>query len=175
MSRRNQRRDMNPPPQQLPQPQPCQGDLPAPAMDPQQIEALVAAANVMATAVTNQTQVIQQLGQALQNTQQPQQQQPQQQQPPLAFHKSPLTAVPAGIYDYTSKDGKKHYEQAMAPLFGKKDKYIVEPDKFKTFMEKLKGRAKDIGLINPNWIGMVPEDANGQHIPRLWNQVPGTD
>ena len=152
MSRRNQRREVNPPPQQLPQPQPQQGGLPAPAMDPRQIEALVAAANATATAVTNQTQVIQQLGQALQNAQQPQQQQQlqPQQQPPPAFHRSPLTAVPAGIYDYTSKDGKKHYEQATAPLFGKEDKYDVEPDKFKTFMEKLKGRAKDIGLIDPN-------------------------
>ena len=71
-------------------------------MDPRQIGALVAAANVMATMVTNQMQVIQQLGQALQNVQQQlqQQQQPQQQQQaPPAFHRSPLTAVPASIYD----------------------------------------------------------------------------
>ena len=68
-------RDANPPPQQPQQPQPRQRGLLAPAIDPRQIEALVAVANAMATAVTNQTQVIQQLGQALQNAQQLQQQQ----------------------------------------------------------------------------------------------------
>ena len=92
----------------------------------------------MATTVANQTQMMQQLGQDLQNAQQQQQQQQPQQQAPPAFYRSPLTAVPAGIYNYTSKDGKKHYEQATVPLFRKEDKHNVELDKFKTFMEKLK-------------------------------------
>ena len=77
------------------------------------------------------------------------------------FHRSPLAAVmeQSGYLDYSSKSIKKFYEQATRPLLGRDEKFDVEPEKFQAFMEKLEGRAKDLGCLTPGRIGMVPEDA----------------
>jgi hypothetical protein len=113
----------------------------------------VQAAQGIAAALANQNQVMQQVGQAVQGMNPPAQQQQAGQ-----FHRAPLAAVPAGVIDYSTKEGKKHHEMATKPLFPKDEKFDVEPAKFQTFMHMLASRAKDLGFIQQGRIGMVPQD-----------------
>jgi hypothetical protein len=132
---------------------------PQAGMSQQQAAALLQVAQGIATAITNQNQAMQQLQQVVQGlaTQQAQQaQQGQQGQ----FHLTPLAAIPQGIINYSTKDGKKHHEMATKSLFPTDEKFDVEPSKFNTFMHKLAARATDLGFVNQGRIAHIPMDIN---------------
>jgi hypothetical protein len=91
-------------------------------------------------------------------------QQVQQGAPPgggvVGFHLSPFAAMPQGqLIDYTSKEGRKFYEQATRSLFPKDEYFDVEPNKFQTLISHLSAWAKDLGFTANGGVAMVPEDA----------------
>ena len=135
-------------------------------MNDVQAQALLAAANSIATAVNNQTTAVGELRTTMGELQTA----ITAMNAPAAaaqtvYHRGPLAAT-AGIINYRDKDGKKHYEMAVAPLFGKEEKFDVEPLKFHSFVNRLAQRAKDLGMDQANRIGLVPVTA-GANVPGI--------
>ena len=128
-------------------------------MNEVQAQALLAAANSIATAVNNQTTAMGELRTAITAMNAP------AAAAQTVYHRGPLAAT-AGIINYRDKDGKKHYEMAAAPLFGKEEKFDVEPLKFHSFVNRLAQRAKDLGMDQANRIGLVPVTA-GANVPGI--------
>jgi hypothetical protein len=83
------------------------------------------------------------------------------------FQETPQGAAPGALLDYSTKEGKDHYEAAVKPIFHKDTKFGVEPANLKAFMSRLADRARDRGMSAANQIGMVPEDANNPNSPRV--------
>ena len=75
------------------------------------------------------------------------------------FIRTPLRANIANVLDYSSnKEHRKAYKAMTEPLFPQDQKFDVEPNQFQTFMNLLNVRARDIGLMEPGQIALIPQN-----------------
>ncbi len=99
-----------------------------------------------------------------------QQQQAAAAAPAVNFHRTPMGAI-AGIIDYESKEGKKHYGMVTAPLYIDDELFDVEPEGLHMFIGKLEDRAKDAGFTDDDGICMVPVDIQNPLNPPFTNII----
>ena len=74
------------------------------------------------------------------------------------FLQTPLRSGANAIIDFSTKEGKKFYERATAPLLPDGEIFDMEPSKFQTLMNQLCDWARDIRLLDAGQIAHVPPD-----------------
>ena len=72
------------------------------------------------------------------------------------FLRTPLRSGITDVMDFSSKDGRKYYEQATKSLFDSGNKFDVEPSSFQTFINLLHVRCRDLGMLEPGMNMMMP-------------------
>ena len=76
------------------------------------------------------------------------------------------------LIDYSSnKEHRKAYKGMTELLFPQDQKFDVEPNQFQTFMNLLNVLARDIGLMEPGQIALVPQNPNAPLIGPYINVI----
>ena len=87
------------------------------------------------------------------------------------FLRTPLRANINVVLDYSNKEHRKAYYHMTESLFPEEKMFDVEPSQFQTFMNLLSIRARDIGLLEPGQIAMVPQDPTLPHDGPFINMI----
>ena len=87
------------------------------------------------------------------------------------FMRTPLRANVAIVLDYNNKEHRKAYYHMTEPLFPQQKMFDVEPSQFPTFMNLLNVRARDIGLMEPGQIALVPQDPAVPNVGPFINMI----
>ena len=77
---------------------------------------------------------------------------------PGPFLRTPLRAGIGQQLDFSTKQGRKYYEQATRSLFSTDEKFDVEPSRFQLFINLLNTRARDLGMLEDGSNAKVPLD-----------------
>ena len=85
------------------------------------------------------------------------------------FLRTPLRAGIANTLDFSTKEGRKYYEQATRSLFSTDEKFDVEPGRFQLFVNLLHTRARDLGMLEngANCMVTVPAPPGGVAPPAV--------